>query len=627
MIASAISLLRLPKKILYRFYRRIVLNTRSFSDPLLERAFRRAYEAYGPTFIHNVALLGTFYYAGVYLSNFFVSGVDPFEPAQVYRLLLCSYLFFILFAARAWHSFVRRYRGEIYVGIAIGAMALTHGLAHESASGSNELARYYLSMTITGLFYIFATFTMARMWIRDTFTVASVVSASSLLLAYQYAGANADYYRMVLHFVLANILGSLAYIFFVRREKLLFLTQMRKSTFFDMRRKRDLLEVSDNAKLHFLATMSHEVRTPMSSIITSMSMLNQASLSENDRRHLRASLESANTLLSTLNDILDFAKINSNESNLIIDSFYPAELIEGVCNSFHSQLQLNGNSLIVDVDEDSRCIPFSSDRGKIRQVLTNLISNANKFTNEGEVKVAASVKQGMNGAPCELTVRVVDNGIGIDPAHIDSLFLPFYRASTAGLMAGTGLGLPISKRIIEILGGTITVESAVGKGSTFTFIISSLDTHDGACTLPRSNLSGHPPAVKRSPTSALNGRVLLIEDNVDNALVTASLFGTMGLECTVAYNGLEALQLYSQQSFDLVFMDCEMPVMNGIETSQRMRKLQLSRQNRTPIVGLTARSDVEVDSSFMVDDMLRKPYDLEALRECILRWIPQDGRS
>lgn len=633
MIATDAGFLQIPRHLLYRFYRRIVINTRSFSSSALEHSFRRAYESYGHTFIQNLALLGTFYYAGVFLSNLIAANASLFEPAQIYRLSLGLYLFSIYFAARKWSRCVQKYRVEIYVGIATGAIALTNGLADASAQGTADIARYYLSLTITSLFYIFSTYTIARLWVRDTFLVSSIVSLSTVLLAYNHAGLNADFYRMVLHLILANIIGSIAYIFFVRREKLLFLTQLRSRKFFEMRRKKELLEASDSAKLNFLATMSHEVRTPIASIITSMSMLDRGRLSERDQRHLTASLESANTLLFTLNDILDFSKIDSNSSAIAVEPFYPVELIGGVCNSFHSQLQMKGNSIKFKVDDQSDGALFYGDRGKLRQVLSNLISNANKFTCDGQISVQAIVSRMCQSSSWSLCVSIIDTGLGIAPEHIDSLFVPFFQANSKERGEGVGLGLPICKRILDLLGGSITVNSTLGQGSSFTVTVPLIQRADSP---PRS------PAIKResrasfrfgSDSSSLRGKVMLIEDNEDNALVTASLMNALGLECTVAYNGAEAIQLFQNQKFDLVFMDYEMPVMNGIDASQRIREIDLARHlasgdqsgslNRTPIVGLTARSDADSDPDFLVDELLRKPYDLEALHSCIVRWIPQ----
>lgn len=633
MIAAAARLIQLPRQILYRFYRRIVINTRGFSNPTLERGFRSTYESYGHTFIKNLALLGTFYYAGVFTSNLVVDDTSPFDPAQLYRLSLGFYLFVIHFAARKWKRCVQRYRGEIYIGIAAGAIALTNGLAGAQAYGSVDIARYYLSLTITSLFYIFATFTIARLWVRDTFVAAAIVSLSTVALALIHAGLNADFYRMVLHIILANIIGSIAYIFFVRREKLLFLTQLRSRKFFEMRRKKELLEASDSAKLHFLATMSHEVRTPIASIVTSMSMLDHDRMSKSDQRHLTASLESANTLLFTLNDILDFSKIASNTTTTVVEPFYPIELIRGVCNSFHSQLQMKGNSIDFQVDDRSGGLPFCSDRGKLRQVLSNLISNANKFTRDGEITVHAIVSRIDISNSWDFTVSVSDSGSGISPEHIGSLFVPFFQASSKTGGEGAGLGLPICKRIIDLLDGTITVNSVLGRGSTFTFTVPSIESRDSSPPPPAIKRELHHPFHFGADATVLIGKVLLIEDNEENALVTASLMNALGLECTVAYNGAEAIHLFRNQRFDLIFLDYEMPVMNGIEASQLMREIELSRHRepakqfdaygRTPIVGLTARSDADSDPDFLVDDLLRKPYELEALHSCIVRWIPQ----
>ncbi|MGR2741066.1 ATP-binding protein [Billgrantia sp. Q4P2] len=333
-------------------------------------------------------------------------------------------------------------------------------------------------------------------------------------------------------------------------------------------------EAASQSKSEFLATVSHEIRTPLNGVIGMSDLLLDQPIDAQSREYARTLHVSAARLLELINDILDFSKIESGKLELEQRPFRLAALVEEACRLFMPRAQAKGLELVTHV---APALPeqVMGDPARLRQVLLNLLSNAIKFTEHGEVRVeATSSEQG------RLILAVSDTGPGVAEDKQDWLFEPFRQgdASTARRYGGTGLGLAISRRLAEAMGGIIGVDSSPGQGSRF-WIELPLEPAHGE----HEPESTEPPLLE----STMGGRVLLVEDNPVNQQVAVALLERHGCKVTVADSGRRALELAGREDFDMVFMDVQMPGMDGLETTRRLRAVG-GWCARVPIVAMTA---------------------------------------
>ncbi|MFQ3788055.1 ATP-binding protein [Halomonas sp. A29] len=333
-------------------------------------------------------------------------------------------------------------------------------------------------------------------------------------------------------------------------------------------------EAASQSKSEFLATVSHEIRTPLNGVIGMSDLLLDQPIDAQSREYVRTLHVSAARLLELINDILDFSKIESGKLELERRPFRLAMLIGDACRLFMPRAQAKGLELVTHI---APVLPeqVMGDPARLRQVLLNLLSNAIKFTEHGEVRVEATLSvQG------RLILAVSDSGPGIEADKLDWLFEPFRQgdASTARRYGGTGLGLAISRRLAEAMGGLIGVDSRPGEGSCFWIELPLEPAH-----------SDHEPESLEPPMleSALEGRVLLVEDNPVNQQVAMALLERHGCRVTVADSGRRALELAGRRAYDMIFMDVQMPGMDGLETTRRLRAADDWRA-RVPIVAMTA---------------------------------------
>ena len=412
----------------------------------------------------------------------------------------------------------------------------------------------------------------------------------------------------------------------------------RKATEEALAIARDEAVAASALKSEFLATMSHESRTPMNGILGFAEMLAESELDETQREHLDIIRGEAELLLQIINDILDFSKIEAGRLVLEHRRFDLWALTDRLRELLAPRAEAKGLSLSIEVDPTTPRW-LVGDPVRLRQMLLNLLDNAIKFTASGSVRATLAPRtapetESTPSDPSKVMLHgtVIDTGSGVAPADAERLFERFTQADSSARRAhgGTGLGLAITRGLARILGGDVTLESQPGEGSTFQF--SACFERAQPADLPAST-DAQPDAAQIRPQTAL-GRILVVEDNPVNRRLALLNLQALGFEVQTVNGGEAAVEACAAEHFDAVLMDCQMPGMDGFEATRRIRSAELSAGKQStghvPIIALTAaamRGDRERCIAAGMDDYLSKPFSRDTLAATLERWVPADRHS
>ncbi len=396
----------------------------------------------------------------------------------------------------------------------------------------------------------------------------------------------------------------------------------------ELDQRRMVAEEALQTRSMFLANMSHEIRTPINGVLGMLEALNKTPLTVKQEEFISIARHSADALLELVNEILDFSKIDSGQITFEDEPLDISCIAKKLCKGFSHQAEKKGLSFHLDVSATDN-LTVSGDAGSIKQILTNLVNNAIKFTHKGQISVKTKVARQPDGLYC-IKLIVSDSGVGIEKSRLAEIFSPFKQAdsSTTRQYGGTGLGLAIVSQIIEQLKGTIKVVSNLGEGTSFVVSL-PMSAVDASVKLSHSAKDS---TFTQNTKNVFKGRhILVVEDNEINQLVITEQLTDMGISADVADNGSEALRkitenILTDKQYELILMDCQMPIMDGYETAIQARQLGGNALN-IPIVALTANAMAGEREKCLLagmNDYLTKPIDSRRLALCLSRYFLTD---
>lgn len=375
-------------------------------------------------------------------------------------------------------------------------------------------------------------------------------------------------------------------------------------------------EAANLAKSVFLANMSHELRTPLNAILGFSQMLQKdVHLPEQQRRNVTIINRSGEHLLGLINDVLDMAKIDAGRIYLESVPFDLGSMMRDLTDMMSVRASDKNLRLLVD---QSSCFPrfVRGDEARLRQILINLVGNALKFTREGGVTLRLRTRQ---NATAHLLIEIEDTGPGIAAADRQRIFEPFVQLGEQGDSRGTGLGLAITRQLVQLMGGQLALESTPGKGSLFRIDLPLQAVEPGEIATPEAACRGEVQSIAPGQPPC---RVLIVEDQLESQLLLSQLMENVGIESKIANNGQEALALFQSWRPHLIWMDRRMPVMDGIEATLAIRRLEEGKDVK--IVAVTASAFIEQREEMLaagMDDFVRKPYRTHEIYECLERHL------
>ncbi len=408
--------------------------------------------------------------------------------------------------------------------------------------------------------------------------------------------------------------------------------QALRRTVGELMTARDAAEAANVQKSQFLANMSHEIRTPLNGVLAMAQILARSGLGSAQGEQVEVIRTSGEALLEILNDILDVSKIEAGKFELDVAEFDLEEVVNGVHASLAGIAERKSLTFTVDVAPDARGVRLG-DAIRLRQILNNLVSNALKFTDEGHVSL--TVRGEGPAGEAGLHVAVADTGVGIDPAKHSLLFQKFSQidASATRRFSGTGLGLAICHDLAELMGGRVWVESTPGQGSTFYAVLQARRVRAAPVGQTTSLTAQSSPSLASAAAADLpNGaglRILAAEDNPVNQLVLSTVMQIFGVELAIVANGREAVETWRREAFDLILMDIQMPVMDGMSATAAIRAAEAETgRKRTPIVALSANALPHQVADYLavgMDTHVAKPIEIAKLQTALDVLLTPEG--
>lgn len=520
------------------------------------------------------------------------------------------YLSTALFGLYIYHLYPKQSSDLIVKGFTVvfGAFA-TAALLLPAYFFTSIINVFFVLLTI----YIFyASYVLIRAWIKEE--VGSIFAVGSIGVIFLIF-----LYDLLEYFQIASENLTISFIGYV---SFFFLQSLTLSNRFahTLNKAKEDAEMASTAKTHFLSTMGHELRTPLNAVIGLSELLLDSKSEKEKTQFARTIKKSGESLLSIINNILDFTKIESDEVKLDYQPTHIPTLLADTVKMLGSLADPGKVTLGFRFD-DLLSGYIKTDQTRLRQILINLIGNAIKFTDEGDITVQVTTTESISEKG-QILFIVKDSGIGIPEEKMNLLFDRFSQidADRNRKYGGTGLGLAISKRLIEGMGGRIWVQSHEGKGTTFYFTIEARPVDEETLSeLELKRTSDDPKQIKPDL------KILVVEDNLINQKVVLKVLERIGFEAEVANNGFEAIEMVQKNNYDLVFMDMEMPEMDGIEATERIKALKDLESNPT-IVAMTANATTEDKTRCFeagMQDFISKPITLQTTKSVLLKWFSE----